>query len=57
MNTGDIVLTCGVSIMRASVRIGEGGKFNHVAIVIKDPLVGAPCLWESFDNRGVWTIV
>lgn len=53
MNTGDIVLMCGVSVMRGSVRVGEGGNFNHVAIVIKDPLVGAPCLWESFDNRGM----
>ena len=53
MNTGDIVLMCCVSVMRGSVRVGEGGNFNHVAIVIKDPLVGAPCLWETFDNRGM----
>ena len=54
LKTGDIVVSSGVGVGGAFMRITDQSIFSHASIIIKDPYIDQPCLWESIGNDESW---
>lgn len=50
LKTGDIVLMCGVGMGGAVIRVMDRAKYSHVGIIVRDPWIDCPCVWESTGN-------
>ena len=50
LKTGDIVLMCGVGVAGAVIRVMDRAKYSHVGVIIRDPWIDYPCVWESTNN-------
>lgn len=50
LQTGDLVLMCGVGIGGAVIRVLDRAKYSHVGVVVRDPWIDRPCVWESTGN-------
>ena len=50
LQTGDVVVSAGVGVGGAFMRITDVSIFSHSSIVVRDPYVDQPCLWESIGN-------
>lgn len=50
LKTGDIVVSAGVGVGGAFMRVTDVSIFSHASIVVKDPYIDQPCLWESIRN-------
>ena len=50
LKTGDIVVSAGVGVGGAFMRITDVSIFSHASIVVRDPYIDQPCLWESIGN-------
>ena len=52
LDSGDVVLMSGITTGGAIIRIFDKADFSHVAMVIKDPKISKPCIWEAAGNSG-----
>lgn len=54
LKTGDVVVSAGVGVGGAFMRITDRSIFSHASIIIRDPYIDQPCLWESIGNDEGW---
>ena len=52
LKAGDILLSCGIGVGGAIIRVADGSPFSHVSVVVTDPYIDEPCIWESIGNSG-----
>ena len=50
LKAGDILLSAGIGVGGAIIRVADGSPFSHVSVVVNDPYIDEPCIWESFGN-------
>ena len=52
LKAGDVVLSAGIGVGGAVIRLADDCIFSHAAIIIKDPYIDEPCIWEAIGNSG-----
>ena len=52
LKAGDVVLSAGLGIGGAFIRVADGSLFSHAAIIVEDPYIDEPCIWEAIGNSG-----
>ncbi len=50
LKAGDILLSAGIGVGGAIIRVADGSDFSHAAIIVDDPYIDEPCIWESNTN-------
>ena len=50
LKAGDVVLSAGLGLGGAIIRVADGSVFSHVSIIVDDPYIDEPCIWESTPN-------
>ena len=50
LKAGDILLSAGIGVGGVIIRVADGTNFSHAAIIVDDPYIDEPCIWESNTN-------
>ena len=50
LKAGDILMSSGIGVGGAIIRVADDSPFSHVSVIITDPYIDEPCIWESFGN-------
>ena len=56
LKAGDIVLSAGLGVTGALIRVVDGSPFSHSAIIVEDPYIDEPCIWECTVNTTGWSV-
>ena len=52
LKAGDVVLSAGIGAGGALIRVADDCDFSHAAIIVHDPYIDEPCIWEAIGNSG-----
>ena len=57
LKAGDILLSSGIGVGGAIIRVFDDSPFSHASVVVTDPYIDEPCIWQSIGNSGGWCVM